>query len=132
MIDIQAMIPVMEAPNLEDIKQFYTSVFGFNAAFFDPGFYLHLVSPSTGVQLGFLLPNHVSQPQFLQPVMSLDGYVISFEVADAAKAYTEARTMGLNIVMELKEEAWGQIHFIVKDPAGFKIDVIEHLEVAIK
>ncbi|MDF1644270.1 MAG: VOC family protein [Pseudomonadales bacterium] len=129
MIDIQAMFPVMVALNLEEIKQFYTSVFGFNVAFFDPNFYLHLVSPSTGIQLAFLLPNHVSQPQFLQSMMSFEGYVISFEVADAAKAYAEAKSMGLTIAMDLKEEVWGQIHFMVEDPAGFKIDVVEHIEV---
>lgn len=127
MIDIQAMFPVMVASNLEDIKQFYTSVFGFNVAFFDPSFYLHLASPSTGIQLGFLLPNHVSQPQFLHSIMSAEGYVISFEVADVAKAYAEAKSMGLTIAMDIKEEEWGQIHFMVKDPAGFKIDVVEHL-----
>ena len=132
MIDIQAMFPVMVASNLEDIKQFYTSVFGFNVAFFDPSFYLHLVSPSSGIQLAFLLPNHVSQPQFLHSIMSLEGYVISFEVADAARAYAEAKSMGLTIAMDLKDEVWGQTHFMLKDPAGFKIDVVEHLEIATK
>lgn len=128
MIDVQGMFPVMVVPNLEDIKQFYTSVFGFNVAFFDPDFYLHLATPSTGVELGFLSPGHASQPQFLHSIMSTDGYVISFEVADAAKAYAEARSMGLAVVVELKEEVWGQTHFMVKDPAGLTIDVVEHVE----
>lgn len=132
MIDIQAIFPVMVATNLEEIKLFYTSVFGFNAVFFDADFYLHLVSPGTGAQLGFLIPNHPSQPQFLHTLMSTEGYVISLEVADAAKAYEQATTMKLPIVMELKEEVWGQLHFIVKDPAGFKIDVVQHLEAATK
>lgn len=131
MIDIQAMFPVMVASNLAEIKQFYTSVFGFNAVFYDAEFYLHLVSNS-GVQLGFLLPEHPTQPQFLQTLMSPDGYVISLEVADAAKAYEEAMSMMLSIAMELKEEDWGQIHFMLKDPAGFKIDIVEHLEAAEK
>lgn len=131
MIDIQAMFPVMVASNLAEIKQFYTSVFGFNAVFYDAEFYLHLVSNS-GVQLGFLLPEHPTQPQFLQTLMSPDGYVISLEVADAAKAYEEAMSMKLSIAMELKEEDWGQIHFMLEDPAGFKIDIVEHLEAAKK
>ena len=131
MIDIQAMFPVMVASNLAEIKQFYTSVFGFNAVFYDAEFYLHLVSNS-GVQLGFLLPEHPTQPQFLQPLMSSDGYVISLEVADAAKAFEEALRMKLSIAMELKEEGWGQIHFMLEDPAGFKIDIVEHLEAAEK
>jgi len=131
MIDIQAMFPVMVATDLAEIKQFYTSVFGFNAVFYDAEFYLHLVS-NNGVQLGFLLPGHPTQPQFLQPLMSPDGYVISLEVADAVKAYEEAISMKLSIAMELKEEDWGQVHFMMEDPAGFKIDIVEHLETADK
>lgn len=128
MIEIDAMFPVMVTPDLEAVKQFYESVFGFNAVFFDPEFYLHLVSPSTGAQLGFLLPGHVTQPEYLHPAMSAEGYVISLEVKDAASAYTEAKNLQLNIVMPLKEETWGQLHFMLQDPAGFRVDVVQHLE----
>jgi catechol 2,3-dioxygenase-like lactoylglutathione lyase family enzyme len=132
MIEIEAMFPVMVTPNLDAVKQFYETVFGFNAVFYDPNFYLHLVSPSTGVQLGFLLPNHDTQPAFLQSSMSADGYVISLEVKNAAEAYAEAKNLNLNIAMHLKEEDWGQTHFILQDPAGFRVDVVQHLEVPSK
>ena len=128
MIEIEAMFPVMVTTELEAVKKFYESVFSFNAVFYDPKFYLHLVSPSTGVQLGFLTPNHTTQPDFLHPIMSTDGYVISLEVKDASQAYAEAKILNLDIAMQLKEEAWGQIHFMLKDPAGFRIDMVQHLE----
>jgi len=130
MIEIEAMFPVMVTPNLEAVKLFYESVFGFNAVFYDPSFYLHLVSPGTGAQLGFLLPDHGTQPAFLHPIMSADGYVISLEVKDAAQAYAEAKNMNLSIAMHLKEEVWGQIHFMLQDPAGIRVDVVQHLEAA--
>ena len=120
MIEIDAMFPVMVTANLEAVKAFYESVFGFNAVFYDADFYLHLVSPNSGVQLGFLMPEHASQPDFLRPLMSPDGYVISLEVKDAAHAYAEAQKMDLTMAMELKEEVWGQVHFILEDPAGFE------------
>ena len=129
MIEIEAMFPVMVAPDLEALKQFYETVFGFNAVFYEADFYLHLVSPNTGAQLGFLLPNHSSQPAFLQGIMPTNGYVISFEVKDAALAYEEAKNLELNIGMEIKEEVWGQVHFMLLDPAGFRVDVVQHLEV---
>lgn len=69
------------------------------------------------------------EDQFLHPIMSADGYVISLEVKDAAQAYVEAKIMNLNIAMHLKEEIWGQIHFMLEDPAGFRIDIVQHLEV---
>lgn len=130
MIEVDAMFPVMVTKNLEAVKAFYGSVFGFNSVFYDAGFYLHLVSPDSGVQLGFLMPEHASQPDFLQPLMSPDGYVISLEVKDAERAYFEAQKMDLTMTTKLKEEAWGQVHFILKDPAGFRIDVVQHLDVS--
>ncbi|VAW89526.1 Glyoxalase/Bleomycin resistance protein/dioxygenase domain [hydrothermal vent metagenome] len=129
MIQIEAAFPVMVAPNLDAVKQFYETVFGFNTVFYDVNFYLHLVSPNTGSQLGFLMPNHSSQPEFLHAIMSTNGYVISLEVKDAAMAYEQAKNLKLNIAMEIKEEAWGQVHFMVQDPAGFRVDVVQHLEV---
>ena len=129
MIEIDAMFPVMVTSNLEAIKQYYESVFGFNAVFYDPNFYLHMVSPNSGAQLGFLLPSHATQPEFLHHIMSTEGYVISLEVKDAAQAFAEAKNMNLDIAMELKEEVWGQIHFMLQDPVGFRVDVVQHLEV---
>lgn len=128
MIEIDAMFPVMVTSHLDAVKQFYETVFGFNTAFYDASFYLHLVSPSTGVQLGFMLPAHATQPEFLQTIMSTDGFVISLEVKDAALAYAEAQKMNLNVAMALKQEDWGQIHFMLQDPAGFRVDVVQHLE----
>ena len=129
MIDIQAMFPVMVSSDLEAIKQFYEGVFGFSAVFYDSSFYLHLVSESTGAQLGFLASGHHSQPSFLHPQMVSDGYVISLEVLDAAKAFEQAKDLDLKIVFPLREEPWGQIHFIVEDPAGFRVDLVEQVEV---
>lgn len=130
MIAIEALFPVMVVPNLEAVKHFYETVFGFTAVFYDPGFYLHLVSPSSGVQIGFLLPFHASQPGFLHPVMAPEGFVLSMEVKDAALAYAEAQRLALDVAMPLKTEPWGQIHFIVRDPAGMSVDVVQHLESA--
>jgi catechol 2,3-dioxygenase-like lactoylglutathione lyase family enzyme len=128
MIDIQAAFPVMVTPELAAVKQFYQDVFGFSAVFYDPGFYLHLVSPGSGAQLGFLAPAHASQPEFLHTVMAPDGYVISLEVDDAARAYEQAKRMELDFAMHLKDESWGQIHFMLEDPAGFRVDVVQHVD----
>lgn len=126
MIEIKAMFPVMVTADLAVVQQFYQSVFGFSTAFYEPGFYLHLVSESTGVQLGFLVPEHASQPNFLHAVMDPNGYVVSLEVSDAQHAFSQAQLMRLDIAMPLKDEAWGQSHFIIRDPVGIYIDVVQH------
>jgi len=126
MIDIIASFPVFVSDNLDSLKLFYSSVFGFEVAFFQADFYLHLAHPASGTQLGFLMPDHPSQPEFLQQLVSQQGYVNSFEVKDASQAYAQAQQQNLPIAMALKEEPWGQVHFMVKDPQGFVIDVVEH------
>ncbi len=128
MIEVKAMFPVMVTGKLDALKQFYESVFGFNAVFFESGFYLHLVCPSTGIQLGFLAPDHHSQPPFLHSVMASEAFVLSLEVANAKLAFEQAQSMGLVLEMGLKEESWGQLHFIVRDPAGVHLDIVEHLD----
>ena len=127
MIDVDVMYPVMVANNLAALKEFYETVFGFNAVFYDANFYLHLISPNNTIQLGFLMPNHESQPAFLHTSMVTEGYVISLEVKDAALAFSEAQKMNLKVIIALKTEAWGQIHFMLADPAGFRVDIIQLL-----
>lgn len=129
MITFQAMFPVMVTNKLSEQNDFYQRVLGFDAVFFEPDFYLHLVSPSTGVQLGFLMPNHPSQPKFLRPMMLSEGYAISIEVPDITQALEQAKKLSLNITLPLTQEDWGQTHFMIKDPAGFYIDIIQHVDI---
>lgn len=126
MIEFSAMFPVMVTENLVQVKAFYETIFGFKAVYYQEDFYLHLVSMDSGVQLGFLVPNHPSQPEFLQRLIDPTGYVISLEVMEAASAYEQAKEFNLNVSMPLKEEVWGQIHFMVEDPSGINIDIVQH------
>jgi uncharacterized glyoxalase superfamily protein PhnB len=127
MIEVDVMYPVMVTNGLAELKTFYETVFGFNAVYYDVNFYLHLVSPNGAIQLGFLMPNQENQPDFLHPLMVHNSFVISLEVKDATLAYVEATKMKLPIVMDLKVEEWGQVHFMLEDPAGFRVDVIQVL-----
>ena len=130
MIEFSAMFPVMVTDNLEQVKTFYETFFGFKSVYYQQDFYLHLVSMETGVQLGFLVPDHPSQPEFLHRLMDPNGYVISLEVKDAAHAYQQAQELEVTVAMPLKEEVWGQVHFMLQDPAGIKIDIVQHQAVA--
>lgn len=125
MIKINSAFPLYVTKNLAAQKNFYMKTFGFEAVFFDPGFYLHLVNPSNGVELGFMLANLPDQPDFLHRTANTNGMVISFEVANAAAAFEQANKDQLDIILELKVETWKQTHFMVRDPAGLVIDIVE-------
>ena len=127
MIEFSAMFPVMVTDNLDQVKTFYETFLGFQSVYYQQDFYLHLISMETGVQLGFLVSDHPSQPEFLHRVMDPNGYVISLEVKDAVHAYRQAQALDMKIAMPLKEETWGQVHFMLQDPTGIKLDIVQHV-----
>lgn len=126
-IKCHAMFPVLATAKLPQQQQFYQQNFAFETVFYEEGFYLHLVQPSSNIQLGFLQPNLNNQPAFLQHAANSQGIAISLEVEDAEHAYEQATAKQLEIALPLKDEEWGQRHFIVVDPAGFYIDIVQHL-----
>ncbi|MEL6222959.1 MAG: VOC family protein [Cyanobacteria bacterium J06626_14] len=125
MIQFKSMYPLYVCEDLEAQQIFYTKKFGFQVAFFDPDFYLHLINMNNGAQVGFMLPNLATQPPFLHTKAATDGIVLSFEVADVKDAYAEAQKQKLDIHFGLKEEPWQQTHFMVRDPAGLILDIVE-------
>jgi len=125
MIKLNSAFPLYVVKDLAAQKAFYGEAFGFEAVFFDPDFYVHLVNPANGIEIGFMLEGLSTQPDFLQTTAAAEGMVISFEVDKAEAAYKQARNDGLDIIFELKEEPWNQIHFMLRDPAGLVIDIVE-------
>lgn len=130
MIEINEIYPLFVTANLTELKEFYGKHFGFTAVFFEADFYLHLLHPGSGHQIGFMVPDHPSQPAFLHSATSNIGAIISFDVPDAKAALQTAVDAGLNIVLEYTEEPWGQNHFIIRDPQGLLIDIVEHVQAA--
>ena len=126
MIEPMALFPLYVTDDLEAQKRFYESSFGFEAVFFDATFYLHLHHASSGAQVGFMRPDLPNQPPFLHPRAGADGAVITVEVADARAALGAAEAMGLELALDYREEPWDQRHFMVRDPAGLVVDVVEH------
>ncbi|RYE58421.1 MAG: glyoxalase, partial [Hyphomicrobiales bacterium] len=51
-----------------------------------------------------------------------------FEVADAAAEARRFADLGIRIVHELRDEVFGQRHFIASDPNGILLDVITPIE----
>ena len=56
--------------------------------------------------------------------------IITLQVADAADAHKRIRESGAPIVYDLHGEPWGQKRFMLRDPSGTLIDVVEQTEPA--
>lgn len=122
---INAHFPITITEKLSECKDFYAKYFDF-APVFEADWYIHMAN-KTGTQLAFMKPNLNNQPSFLHTAYNGEGIVYSFEVADAAAEFAELQKTDIKILLNLKDEEWGQRHFIVQDPAGVHIDIVQQL-----
>ena len=110
---------------IPECRDFYTKVFNFEIVF-EAEWYIHFRHES-GIELAVMQPDLSNQPKFLHGAYAGEGIVYSFEVDDAKSEYERLKASGATIIYDLTDEEWGQRHFILKDPAGVSIDVVQQL-----
>ena len=114
--------PVIMTGDVSGSARFYVEHFRFKALF-EADWYVHLQSAEDArVNLGILQGDHGTVPA--EGRGRAQGLLINFEVADVDAEYARARSAGLPIVLDLRDEPFGQRHFIARDPNGVLLDVI--------
>jgi uncharacterized glyoxalase superfamily protein PhnB len=111
--------------HLKETKEFYTRNFGFGVTF-ENDFYLLMHTSNHQAEISFLLPNHPSQQPLFQTAFKGSGVYLTLEVADVDAEFARIKKLGVPIVIELRDEPWGDRHFAVKDPNGVGIDIVTY------
>ncbi|MBP7066115.1 VOC family protein [Ferrovibrio sp.] len=121
---ITSYYPVICTADVAGSQAFYQRHFDFAPAFV-ADWYVHLTSRhDDNVHLALLDFRHSTIPAgFRQPMQG--GLLLNFELADVDAAYARAVAEGLDIRLALRDEPFGQRHFILADPNGVLIDVIK-------
>ncbi|PBB90171.1 glyoxalase [Mesorhizobium sp. WSM3864] len=115
--------PVLMTSDVAATAAFYVEHFRFKALF-DSDWYVHLQSSEDRrVNLGIVDGDHETIPEEGRGRTS--GLLINFEVRDPDAVYERIVAAGLPILRSLRDEPFGQRHFITKDPNGVLIDVIK-------
>lgn len=115
--------PVIMTDRVAETARFYIDYFRFHPAF-ESDWYVHLQSTEDeSVNIAVLQGDHETIPQAVRGRVS--GLLINFELEDVDGEYERARSNGLPIVLDLRDEPFGQRHFITRDPNGVLIDVIK-------
>lgn len=116
--------PVLMSAEVSVTADFYRRHFHFNTVFKND-WYVHLRSnEDASINLAVLDSRHDSVPS-VQRGEAARGLLLNFEVADARAVYDRLIAEGLPILQALRDEAFGQRHFIVAGPDGVLVDVIE-------
>ncbi len=116
--------PVIKTTQLEPTSKFYEKHFGFQRTF-SSDWYISLKSGN--FELGILAPNHESIPIALRGEASNKGIILNFETDEVDRIYAEMQKENRKIHLEIKNEDFGQRHFITEDPNGIPIDVIKNI-----
>ncbi|WP_438750954.1 VOC family protein [Pararhizobium sp. O133] len=120
---ITSYYPVIMTDAVEATAEFYKRHFRFEALF-SSDWYVHLQSTlDERVTLAILDGSHHTIPQSGRGKAS--GLLLNFEVEDPDALYAEFQAAGLPILLPLRDEDFGQRHFITADPNGVLIDVIK-------
>lgn len=118
--------PVLMSSRVPETAAFYVEHFGFKPLF-DSGWYVHLQSTAdASINLAVLETGHATIPATHRQQTSA-GLLLNFEVDDVDAEYARLAARGLPVLLSLRDEAFGQRHFITQDPNGVLIDVIKSI-----
>lgn len=112
-------------PKLAESKDFYSSLLGFGVTF-ENDFYLLMHTPNRQAEISFLLPGHSSQQPLFHEAFPGKGMYLTIEVDDVDETYRELKEKGAELVVDLRDEPWGDRHFAIRDPNGVGIDIVEY------
>jgi catechol 2,3-dioxygenase-like lactoylglutathione lyase family enzyme len=96
---------------------------------FESSWIAYLTTDDGSASIAFMAPDHPSAPPGPE-TYSGAGICFELQVEDAATAFQELATNGLEVGYPLTDEPFGQRRFGFYDPAGVWIDVVEQIEPA--
>ncbi|WP_344530769.1 VOC family protein [Streptomyces albiaxialis] len=126
---LTSLYAVICTARLKESRDFYTGLLGFTTTF-EADWYVSLRHPGgpgapaeAGYELALLDHTHPTLPEDRRATAR--GLLLNFEVEDVDAEWQRLVVReGLEPVLGLRSEEFGQRHFIVADPDGVLIDVI--------
>ncbi|QNK68126.1 VOC family protein [Variovorax sp. PAMC26660] len=121
---VTSFYPVVMTHDVAATAAFYQQHFGFTALF-TSDWYVHLqLEGDAAVNLAVLDGRHETIPAPARG-QAVGGLLLNFEVDDPDAVHDRLKAAGLPILLSLRDEAFGQRHFITSDPNGVLIDIIK-------
>lgn len=123
---LQSFYPVLLTEDVAVSARFYTEHMNF-APTFESDWYVSLKHrENPAYELAVLSRTHETIPEEFRGER-VSGLLLNFEVSNAAAEYERLKEAGLRIVLPLRDEDFGQRHFIGAGPGGVMLDVIQEI-----
>jgi catechol 2,3-dioxygenase-like lactoylglutathione lyase family enzyme len=120
---MNALFPDIQSARLAESRDFYVRLLDMEVAF-DSDWYVLLRDPRRPrLQLAFVADGHGTVPAaFHGPAR---GLLVTVEVDDVDAVHARAAAQGIALAQELRDEEFGQRHFMAVDPNGLLVDVYQ-------
>lgn len=109
---------------VQESKDFYVRLFDCAVNYEGDGGWFVLLQLGDS-ELGFMKPNLESQAQIFRPAFQGHGIWVAVDVEDVDAEYQRIQELGVPIELTIRDEAWGDRHFVVIDPNGIGVDVVQ-------
>jgi catechol 2,3-dioxygenase-like lactoylglutathione lyase family enzyme len=109
---------------VQESKDFYVRIFGFEVIYEGEGGWFVLLQLGA-YELGFMLPGLDSQAAIFRSAHNGKGMWLSFDVEDVDAQYQRIQSLGVPIEVALRNEPWGDRHFVIVDPSGIALDIVQ-------
>jgi predicted enzyme related to lactoylglutathione lyase len=120
------IVPNLSSEAFVASRDFYVSMFDLVVSVELDDWYLQLMPDADpALNIGFVKPDHAMFAG--RPSSSPSGVVLTVHVDDVDEAYERAKRLGAEIVAEIRNEDYGQRHFLVVDPNGLVLNVMSSL-----
>lgn len=113
---------------VQESKAFYVKLFACDVLYEgEDGWFVLLQLGES--ELGFMKPGLPFQAPCFRSAFQGQGMWVSVDVDDVDAAYRRIQALGVPIEVEPRDEPWGDRHFVVVDPNGIGVDVVQHRHV---
>jgi predicted enzyme related to lactoylglutathione lyase len=126
-VQVIRIVPNLSSEAFVASRDFYAAMFDLVVSVELDDWYLQLMADSDPkLNIGFVKPDHELLAGRTAS-SGTSGVVLTIHVDDVDEAYERANRLGAEIAGEIRNEDYGQRHFLVVDPNGLGLNVMSTL-----
>ena len=113
---------VIMSQNIQVERDFFVELFDFQETF-SSDWYISLISE--GFELALIDSEHETIPEKYSK--ECQGIIINIEVDNVDEIYSQIIQKDIHLLSDIKDEDYGQRHFMIESPSHIMIDIIQEI-----
>jgi uncharacterized glyoxalase superfamily protein PhnB len=126
---VSDIYPLITVTALGASRDFFVKFFGMSLVFEASWVAMLSLSNAGTISVGLMSSDHPSSPPGPE-VFDGRGMILTLQVDDAQALHARLTAADVPITHSLTDAPWGQRRFVVTDPSGIFVDVVQQIEPA--